>query len=65
MTTSPASQALSMMAPVPLAGHADVEVQEAPLEVVEQPVTAMISLPTAGQMGQPTALVVLTMVGAA
>ena len=65
VTVSPASQALPMVAPMPLAGWADVGIQGAPLEVAEQPVMAAIPLPMVGQMGLPTALVAPTAGGAA
>ena len=64
VTALPAVQALPMVAPMPLAGQAYVGIQGAPLEVVEQPVTAVIPLPTAGRMGLPTVLVAPTVVGA-
>ena len=64
MTASPAGQALPTVVHVPLAGQADTGVQGVPLEVTEQPVMVVIPLPSAGWMGLPIMLVVLTMAGA-
>ena len=64
VTTSPDGQTPPTVAPVPSAGWADVGVQGAPLEVMEQLVMAAIPLPMAGWTGLPTALMALTVVGA-
>ena len=55
VTASLAGQAPPTMVPVPSVGRADADIQGAPLEVVEQLVTAVVPL--------PTALVALTVAG--
>ena len=59
MTASPPTEA-----PVPLAGQVDTRAQGMPLEVVEQSVTVVIPLSTAGRTELPTVLVAPTVVGA-
>ena len=49
---------------MPSVERAVVGAHETPLEVVEQPAMAVIPLPMIGQMGLPTSLVALTVVGA-
>ena len=63
VTASLAGQAPPMVAPVPSAGRANMGVQGAPSEVMEQPVTTAIPLPIVGQMGLSSALMAPTVVG--
>ena len=56
VTTSLADQAPPMVAHVPSVGRAVMGVQGAPSEVVEQPVTAAIPLPTVARTGLSTVL---------
>ena len=53
-----------MVVPVPSAGWVDTGAQRAPSKITEQPVMAVIPLPTIGRTGLPTTLVALTMAGA-
>ena len=64
VTTSSASQMLPTVALVPSVGQADMGAQRAPSEVTEERAMVVILLPTIGQIGLLTMLVVLTMVGA-
>ena len=64
VTVSSAGRTLPTVAPVPSVGRADTGAQRAPLEVMEQPAMAAISLSTTGRMELPTVLVAPTVAGA-
>ena len=65
MTTSPAGQALPMVAPMPLVGRVDAGAQGMPSEVVEQLAMAAIPLSMTERTGLQSALMAPTMVGVA